>query len=101
MERQPNMIFTAGRLWDEAKGMAVLAGAAQQMWLPVHAAGPSRGPGGESIDLDEITQLGVLGEAYMAAWRQRAGLFVSPSLYEPFRLAVLDAALSGCALLLS
>src|SRR3546814_1040844 len=50
IERQPNMIFTAGRLWDEAKGMAVLAGAAEQMWLPVHAAGPSRGPGGESID---------------------------------------------------
>src|SRR3546814_15067984 len=37
----------------------------------------------------------------MAAWRERAGIFVSPSLYEPFGLAVLEAAMSGCALLLS
>src|SRR3546814_653589 len=37
IERQPNMIFTAGRLWDEAKGMAVMAGAAEQMWLSSEA----------------------------------------------------------------
>src|SRR5579872_6777571 len=31
----------------------------------------------------------------------RASLFVSPAFYEPFGLAVLEAGLSGCALVLS
>src|SRR3546814_16818778 len=54
-----------------------------------------------SSDVCSSDLLGVLGEASMAAWRERAGIFVSPSLYEPFGLAVLEAAMSGCALLLS
>src|SRR3546814_11430350 len=46
IERQPNMIFTAGRLGDEAKGMAWRAGDAEQVRMPVTAAGTSRRPGG-------------------------------------------------------
>jgi glycosyltransferase involved in cell wall biosynthesis len=36
----------------------------------------------------------------MARWMARASIFASPARYEPFGLAVLEAALSGCALVL-
>src|SRR5690625_7696902 len=34
-------------------------------------------------------------------WLRQASVFVMPSRYEPFGLSVLEAALSGCALILS
>jgi glycosyltransferase involved in cell wall biosynthesis len=37
----------------------------------------------------------------MLAEMSRAGVFVSPALYEPFGLGVLEAAANGCALVLS
>ena len=99
--RQPDIILAAGRLWDEGKGISVLRNAARRLDVPVHVAGPASGPNGERIDLGPLRHLGVLGEAAFASWRARTGIFVSCSLYEPFGLAVLEAAASGCALLLS
>jgi len=43
----------------------------------------------------------VLDGAEMRTWHARAGVFVSTSKYEPFGLAVLEAAQSGAALVLS
>jgi glycosyltransferase involved in cell wall biosynthesis len=37
----------------------------------------------------------------MLAQMRRAAIFFSPALYEPFGLAVLEAAANGCALVLS
>jgi glycosyltransferase involved in cell wall biosynthesis len=45
--------------------------------------------------------LGVLSHRALLSQMRAAGIFVSPALYEPFGLCVLEAALSGCALVLS
>src|SRR3546814_15656849 len=66
IERQSNLIFTAGRLSDEAKGMAVLAGAAAQLWLPGNAPCPSAGPGSGSIVLGEVKEQDVCEAASIA-----------------------------------
>jgi glycosyltransferase involved in cell wall biosynthesis len=52
-------------------------------------------PGGRSA-----TFLGRLSHAEMSRWLGRAAIFIHPARYEPFGLAVLEAALSGCALVL-
>ena len=44
--------------------------------------------------------LGWLPEPELAAWLGRAALFAHPARYQPFGLAVLEAALAGCALVL-
>ena len=46
------------------------------------------------------TLLGRLGEEELARWLARAAIFALPARYEPFGLSVLEAALSGCALVL-
>ncbi len=94
-------IFTAGRLWDDAKGADWLDRAAPSLGLPVRAAGPVRGPNNESRSFDHLTMLGVLDRGGMAAEYAGATVFASMARYEPFGLAVLEAAQAGLALVLS
>lgn len=93
--------FTAGRLWDEGKNLAVLDRAAARLGVPLRAAGPTRGPNGASIDLVHVHRLGNLDEARLGRWLAARPVFVSAARYEPFGLAVLEAAMAGCALVLS
>ena len=44
--------------------------------------------------------LGLLSERDIAGWLARAAIFALPARYEPFGLLPLEAALSGCALVL-
>src|SRR5690606_5715635 len=44
--------------------------------------------------------LGSLSPEAMADWLGQASVFVHPARYEPFGLSVLEAGLSGCALVL-
>jgi glycosyltransferase involved in cell wall biosynthesis len=44
--------------------------------------------------------LGTLDESALAGWLARASIFALPARYEPFGLLALEAALSGCALVL-
>ena len=85
-------VFTAGRLWDESKGMATLDAAAAGLATPVHAAGPLSAPGGGAAGFAHLHAAGVLAPADLSARMAGAAVFVSPSLYEPFGLAVLEAA---------
>jgi hypothetical protein len=94
-------VFTAGRLWDPGKNVAVIDAAAGLLDVPVFAAGPLAGPHGVSIACRYLHCLGALGEAAMAAQYAKAAIFVSMARYEPFGLAVLEAAQAGCALILS
>lgn len=94
-------ILTAGRLWDEAKNAATLDVAAARIATPIHAAGPVRDPTGACIGLQHVQPLGTLDEAALARAYARAAVFVSVARYEPFGLAVLEAAQAGCALVLS
>lgn len=95
------LILTAGRLWDEGKNVAVLDAAAAGLDWPVEMAGPLEGPNGARTELRHAVPLGRLDETAMAQRMAAASIFASPALYEPFGLAVLEAAGHGCALVLS
>ncbi|HEY6432373.1 MAG TPA: glycosyltransferase [Acetobacteraceae bacterium] len=93
--------LTAGRLWDAGKNIATLDEAAALCGVPVRAAGSVHGPNGASIVARHLRLLGNLGPAALACEYAHAAVFVSVARYEPFGLAVLEAAQAGCALLLS
>jgi glycosyltransferase involved in cell wall biosynthesis len=96
-----DIVLTAGRLWDAGKDIATLDAAAARLPFAIFAAGPCAGPNGAVIDLAALQPLGTLPPRQLAAWYARAGIFVSVSRYEPFGLAVLEAAHAGAALVLS
>jgi glycosyltransferase involved in cell wall biosynthesis len=93
--------FTAGRLWDDGKNLETLDRAAAKLELPVLAAGSLEGPNGTRVAVRTIRPLGNLSEAALASWLAHAPIYVSLALYEPFGLAILEAAQAGCPLLLS
>jgi glycosyltransferase involved in cell wall biosynthesis len=90
-------VLTAGRLWDPAKNIEAVGAVAGRLPWPVFVAGDGKAAGELGSD---IQVLGRLDEASMAAWLGRASIFVLPARYEPFGLLPLEAALSGCALIL-
>jgi CDP-paratose 2-epimerase len=94
-------VFTAGRLWDEGKNLAVLDAAAARVDAPCFAAGPLKGPNGAAIALAHLRTLGILAPDHVGEWLARSPVFASLARYEPFGLAVLEAAQAGCALVLS
>jgi glycosyltransferase involved in cell wall biosynthesis len=95
------MALTAGRLWDAGKNVAAFDRAAALSSLPFLAAGPLEGPNGSRVRLDHADPLGNLTAADIAALLAQRPIFVSAALYEPFGLAVLEAAQAGCALVLA
>ena len=94
-------VLTAGRLWDEAKNVRTLDAAAAGMRWPVLAAGPTHGPDGQEVRLQHMVALGTLNGAALEDRMRHTAVFASLAVYEPFGLAVLEAALAGCALVLS
>jgi len=98
--RKEPFVLTAGRLWDEAKNVSSVADIAARLPWPVYLAGAHRGPFGGSHNFEGCSVLGWLPPAEMAAWFGRASIYALPARYEPFGLSALEAALSGCALVL-
>ena len=94
-------VLTAGRLWDEGKAVAWLDRAAAGLRVPVLAAGTTRGPDGPTARFDHLQLLGALGPDWLAREYAGATVFASMARYEPFGLAVLEAAQAGMALVLS
>ncbi len=94
-------VLAAGRLWDGGKNFAVLDRAALMLDAPIDAAGPSQGPGGAQFRAVGLNLLGNLPQAELRAEMAAAAVFAAPSVYEPFGLAVLEAAQTGAALVLS
>lgn len=93
--------FAAGRLWDEGKNIAIIEQAAARISVKVRVAGPLAGPNGARVELRNVEVLGNLSSENMASWLSRRPIFVSTALYEPFGLAVLEAAQAACPLILS
>ena len=90
------IIASAGRIWDEAKNMHLLADVSHRLPWQVIIAGEGK--------LPEIQTLKVLGQVAhnkVAELLAMASIFVTPAKYEPFGLAVLEAAASRCALALA
>ena len=95
-------VFTAGRLWDEGKNVACSTASRPGSPRRSQAAGRSAGRTAARSRSSTSVPLGRAGRGGHAgrAWR-RGRSIVSPALYEPFGLAVLEAAQAGCALVLS
>ncbi|USU12343.1 glycosyltransferase family 4 protein [Sphingomonadaceae bacterium OTU29THOMA1] len=96
-----DIALTVGRLWDGVKNAALLDKAAARLPIPFLAAGASKGPHGETIRLDHLRELGHLSGEQIAAHLAKRPIFVSAASFEPFGLAVLEAAQAGCALVLA
>jgi glycosyltransferase involved in cell wall biosynthesis len=96
-----DFVFTAGRLWDEGKNFAVIDRVASRLTVPVFAAGPLEGPNGTQAKADHAKVLGRLSDVEVAQHLSAKPVFISMARYEPFGLAVLEAAQMGCALVLS
>lgn len=98
-EKEP-FIFSAGRLWDEAKNIQMLANIALSLPWPVYVAGDYKNPDKEEIYFKNVKWLGYVSESNMSEMYSRASIYALPAKYEPFGLSILEAALSGCALVL-
>lgn len=98
---QLDAAVTVGRMWDPVKNSAVLDRAAAMIDLPFLAAGTLRGPHGEEATFAHITALGQIAGSDLDALLALTPIFVSGARFEPFGLAVLEAAAAGCALVLS
>lgn len=94
-------VFTAGRLWDAGKNIEVLDRAAARLAAPLLAAGPLESPTGDRVQLSHAQALGRLTQDEVSERLAARPVFASAALYEPFGLAVLEAAQAGCALVLS
>jgi glycogen synthase len=87
----------AGRLWDAGKNLALLVGASVGL-----APGSVRvaGQGGSGARAGGLEMLGECSAETLARIRREAAVFAAPARYEPFGLAVLEAARDRCALVL-
>ena len=96
-----NCVLSVGRLWDEAKQIKFLLDRTHS--VPVRIAGALQHPdNGESFSLDPSTNTTFCGEqdeAQLRALYSESSIYVATSRYEPFGLAPVEAALSGCALI--
>ena len=96
VEKEP-FVFAAGRLWDEAKNIALLERAAPHLNWPVRVAGHGEhteaGTGNGALQF-----LGRIESHQVLEQMRRASIYALPARYEPFGLSILEAALCGCAL---
>ena len=101
--QKERFILSAGRLWDDAKNIKQLAAIAPELTWPVFVAGDFQHPQ-EQKQNDSIAAhchwLGPLSESRLRTWFAVAPIYALPALYEPFGYTPLEAALSGCALVL-
>jgi len=98
---QHDHALTVGRLWDPVKQARLLDKVAGRLAIPFHAAGADTGPHGERVRLDHLHQFGELDAQGIGEALAGRPVFVSAATFEPFGLAVLEAAQAGCALVLS
>jgi glycosyltransferase involved in cell wall biosynthesis len=106
-ERAPGRPLTAviaGRLWDEAKNVDLAVAGVHLATAPVRllAVGPTRSPDGleHPVQADaRVEPLGLLPQAAVDQAYRRADVYLAVSRYEPFGLAPLEAALTGCAVI--
>lgn len=94
------IVLSSGRLWDEAKNIRALDRAARWIRADVVVAGEDKHPDGGRALLAHARSLGKLDGQALGQWFARSAVYALPAHYEPFGLSVLEAALSGCALVL-
>jgi glycosyltransferase involved in cell wall biosynthesis len=101
VEPKAPLVLSVGRWWDSGKNGAVLDEAAVTIPWPVILAGPLNGPNGQHATFRNAQTPGALPHPDILALMRRSAIFAAPSHYEPFGLAVVEAAISGAALVLA
>jgi glycosyltransferase involved in cell wall biosynthesis len=95
-------IFSVGRVWDEAKNIALLDSIAPEVAWPILIAGEAASPISDCrSSFSHVRVLGKLSHWAVCEEMSRTAIYAAPAWYEPFGLAVLEAALSRCALILA
>jgi len=94
-------IVSAGRWWDKGKNGAVLDEAAGLMGQSVMMIGACTGPEGQGFVAHHARAVGRLPYDQTQRLIAQARVFISPSRYEPFGLAALEAARASRPLLLA
>lgn len=95
-------IFGAGRIWDEAKNYRIAEKIAPHVKWPVRIAGSTSHDGKDITGtFKNVELLGSLSGTEIQKELSEAAVFMLPAFYEPFGLSALEAALSGCALILA
>jgi glycosyltransferase involved in cell wall biosynthesis len=100
-EPKEPQILGVGRWWDPGKNGAVLDEAAAAVPWPVILAGPLNGPSHQHAVFRNARTPGALPHHDILGMMRRSAIFAAPSLYEPFGLAVVEAAISGAPLVLA
>src|SRR4051794_11931161 len=98
-DKRPSII-SVGRIWDEAKNIHALDSVAAGLNWPVSVAGSWQRPDGSGERPKNLQCLGVVPSDKLVRLYGDASIFALPARYEPFGLSILEAALSGCALVL-
>ena len=89
---------TAGRLWDQAKNIALLASINSP--IPLLVVGEqSFSPQRTAFEAASLHFTGALPQSDLLRLFRSSAIYIAPSIYEPFGLAPLEAALCECAIL--
>ncbi|HEV2576121.1 MAG TPA: glycosyltransferase family 4 protein [Acidobacteriaceae bacterium] len=87
---------TVGRLWDVAKNVGMLRDVNSP--IPIYVAGERHhGKAVAPKQLGHSILLGSLSDPALVSLLTRSSIYIATSIYEPFGLAPLEAALCGCA----
>lgn len=98
-QKEP-FVFSMGRLWDEAKNIKLLTAAAPMVHAPIKIAGDDTFEQNYFEAQKNVSFMGKLTGEEVAFQLSKASIYALPAMYEPFGLSALEAALSGCALVL-
>lgn len=101
---RPRLSVLAGRAWDQAKNVSAAIEAARgwAVGRVLLAGEPSHPEGGGTATIGPpVETLGWIGRDTLDATLRQARVYLSPARYDPFGLLPVQAALAGCALLLS
>jgi glycosyltransferase involved in cell wall biosynthesis len=97
--RKEPIVLASGRAWDEGKNLGALAATAPELPWQVQIAGS--GAAASADPTGSPCWLGEIAHAELQRRMRQAAIYAAPARYEPFGLGILEAAASGCALVLS
>jgi glycogen synthase len=102
-EHKQDVVLSVGRIWDEAKFVSLLLENGQASHVRI--VGWEQEPGREKRTWhacpNNVQLLGPKSQAELRELFASAGTYAATSRYEPFGLSPLEAALSGCALVMN